>query len=580
MKFALRFTLLLAFLLTACLPGLEPAGGASPENAAAGQLQPAGLPDAPTPSAVPAAPPRQEISYRGFRLTCDESLASIVAGEAVQALIGKANRLDSPEHVRFTFDDLEPSPTFNPREPQMLIYPARAYRNISPQAVGQIDALQALIAGNAPLAGQPMPLLPRFAGEEALHARLRFLSFEGGSGVRYIAYYDDPAAALPAADIFYTFQGISADGAYYVAFFFPLEVTALAAPRPGDETAGMDFRLKDERQRQDAVARLNELDANDFSPNLDLLDALVESLRMPQPVAGLQQSQPPNAILELLHGQGLPALESLLASLDAPAQQLFDPAADLNAELFDLDANGSEDEYQVLVISDDARQNWLYLLFRSIGLRWWFSGSIALPAQEFVPPGYRIEGDGRDIWLVVDWLAQSGDEITRYEESWYLASRGPLKLVLSYPLEGFRVSKAAAYNVRYRASPEAGLQASAFSLTLPVSISYSVFGDGQEKTNPGETYDLFTTRRTAVFSWQPEEQLFQPDLQQSDMLPEQISAGFYFSGAGDELLQFARDELSLLARSGGSLQKRWLRRYLLELEAGPEKDELLRAIGG
>ncbi len=188
------------------------------------------------------------VSYRGFRFAFDDVLASTALGEAVGALVGEAQQLDSPEHLRFTFDDRVPADTFDPLDPQLLIYPARAYVNISPSAAVQVGALQALIDDRAVPAQGPLPRLPLSLEEETLHAQLRFLEFQGGQGVRYLARYG------PSEELFYTFQGLSDDGDYYIAFFYPVSADALTAvptaaptePGAGDKsTAGIQRQCDD-----------------------------------------------------------------------------------------------------------------------------------------------------------------------------------------------------------------------------------------------------------------------------------------------------------------------------------------------
>ncbi len=301
---------------------------------------------------------------------------------------------------------------------------------------------------------------------------------------------------------------------------------------------------------------------------------------MPETVTDLRQSQPPKALLDTLQSQGYPALQSLWDALQLGSQDIFAPEAQLTFELFDLEVNGSRGEYKILVISDEDRQNWQYLLFRAVGIRWWFSGRINLPFQAFVPPSYQIEGDGQDAWLVVDWLAQSGAGITRYEEGWFLLSRGQLAQLLEYPTEGFQMSTEAPYNVCYRGAPENQMDEDGFRLRLPFTIDYSIYGDGKDSTNLSETYDLFSMEREMLYRWNPELGLFEVDEAGSSVLLQEAAAGFYFAGPNSGLVTFAQHELEALARSGDSLQKRWLKQYLNGLESSPEIETLLTTLGG
>ncbi len=541
-----------------------------------GELAGAGATPSPVP---PPAPKSIDVSYRGFHFWVNETLATAVHGEAVDALSGRAGQLNSPEYVRFSFDGQAPSLDFNPRQPQLLIFPAQAYAQVSPSAGKQVNALQELITGRAVPKQGALPLLPVSLQPEVLHAQPRFLTFNGGSGIRYIARYSQSPNTGTGEELFYTFQGLSSDGEYYIAFFYPVDVGALplAGTPPGGTTtaeAGLAGTASA------TAAQLERLAETGFEPNLIWLDALVSTLSMPETELGLHESQPPKVILETLRGKGLPELRSLWDTLMLGPQDIFDPQAQLNVDLFDLEVNGSRDEYQILVISDEAKENWQYLVFRAVGVRWWFSGSIDLPFQAFVPPGYQILGDGRDAWLVVDWLSRSGADITRYEEGWFLLSHGQLKQTLKYPTEGFQMSPEAPYNVRYRAAPEVSTEASGFVVRLPFSITYSIYGDGTQSANKNETYDLFSMQREAVYRWRPDPGLFGPVAARTNLTQAQVDADFYFAPPAGDFVSFAGSELSMLARSGGSLQKRWLKQYLSGLESSPEIEQILKTMGG
>ena len=89
-------------------------------------------------------------------------------------------------------------------------------------------------------------------------------------------------------ELFYTLQGLTKDGAYYVAGFFPVTSAAL----PGDafvadyDTFNRDFG----KYLTKTTATLDELSAADFSPDLELLDAVISSLVV-EPDEGLLRGE-------------------------------------------------------------------------------------------------------------------------------------------------------------------------------------------------------------------------------------------------------------------------------------------------
>jgi heat shock protein HslJ len=109
------------------------------------------------------------------------------------------------------------------------------------------------------------------------------------SGISYITVYRQDASPLVGSELLYTFQGLSADGAQYVAAIFRLNTELLPAEIPAD----FDYEAFIEEidpYMADTVATLNAGTADDFTPSLTTLDALIQtfsftSTATPEPVA-------------------------------------------------------------------------------------------------------------------------------------------------------------------------------------------------------------------------------------------------------------------------------------------------------
>jgi hypothetical protein len=147
-------------------------------------------------------------------------------------------------------------------------------------------------------------------------------------------------------------------------------------------------------------------------------------------------------------------------------------------------------------------------------------------------------------------------------------------------LEGYQISTDFAYNVSYRGDlvAEEDDRTNAFRLTY--NISYSIFGDGESRAALNETYNLFDINRSVVYVWDDQEHHFVLDPVVSQLTQEQIDTAFYFPGPEHTFLQFAASELSLMARNGTALQKRWLLQFLENLETSPEVEDFKNWIGG
>jgi hypothetical protein len=116
-------------------------------------------------------------------------------------------------------------------------------------------------------------------------AQQAYLDFEGGLGVRAVHYNYNEAEFYPIEprSFYYTFRGLMED--YYITFWSPIDVQGEIPAFPSLE--GMSTQ-----QAQDApetyiasVDRwLNSRPSEAFTPCLDILDALVQSFQITEPI--------------------------------------------------------------------------------------------------------------------------------------------------------------------------------------------------------------------------------------------------------------------------------------------------------
>src|SRR5690606_24028253 len=62
-----------------------------------------------------------------------------------------------------------------------------------------------------------LPMLPAIPASQVFRIQPTLVDFEGGRGVRYLTYYTQAPSPITDRDIFYTFQGVTDDGAYYIS---------------------------------------------------------------------------------------------------------------------------------------------------------------------------------------------------------------------------------------------------------------------------------------------------------------------------------------------------------------------------
>lgn len=238
---------------------------------------------------------QQDVSYLGAAFTFDTAVAGSVWPELVPvhaAAPGPGVMWAPPEHIVFT---LAPAGgpaehaalgLYLPPEAQIHIYPT-AGLNAEVQPV--VDALQQLLADPSNLAAyevaspetgpvQPgLTMLPPSNAVQNFRAQVEIIPFAGGSGVRYLTQLSQGPVPINNQDLFYTFQGLTADGATYVAAYFPVGFAGLPDSPQIDEETWATLMADWQGYLAQTLALLDEQPAAAFSPDLAALDALIQS---------------------------------------------------------------------------------------------------------------------------------------------------------------------------------------------------------------------------------------------------------------------------------------------------------------
>lgn len=203
-----------------------------------------------------------------------------------------------PQHVAFFFEPVETMEVLDPRQMQLRIYPLEEYQAIyadtglEGEVAGRITALRELL-DNRPDGSDigDLPILPDQGAPQVTHARVAYLDFggsatkagvgPGGSGVRFVTFYSHAADPLTNDRIFYTFQGLTNDGRFWISFFAPVTTPVLPDTY---EDADIDAVTEDyEAYLTETLAALEDAT---FTPELSTLDTVILSLQIaPQPAA-------------------------------------------------------------------------------------------------------------------------------------------------------------------------------------------------------------------------------------------------------------------------------------------------------
>ncbi len=254
---------------------------------------PTAAPAGPTSVAVPTQPSGAQVAFGNVSFVIPAGLATGASCETVPAVSAQSGGPweTAPAYTRCTLQGYPLSGKFF--EPQVMVYPAQAYASVNDGAAMSLQRLQAIIGNpSASLSNDVLPRLPYANAEQAIGAAPKIVDFQDGKGVRVFAEYAQYFATINNHDLFYHFEGLTADGASYIVAVLPINASFLAAssdpnaplppggiPFPGyDNTDSTVFQT----YYNSVSAKLSATSPEDFQPTLTDLDSLIASLHVSQ----------------------------------------------------------------------------------------------------------------------------------------------------------------------------------------------------------------------------------------------------------------------------------------------------------
>ena len=302
--------LLIAAFLAACtipLDILQPTETTTPQViiitqavvVTATPIPPAAATEPPAPPATEAPPPVVEgtpLNLGGVNMVIPACLPVTASGNLIPAQVydpmGGPQEV-FPQHRRINFSGYPLSGTFFP--PYMRVFPvadfAAAYA-AAPEnyAAHTIAAMQALLAARPPDSDASLPFLVMAGAGQVFHTQAEYLDFANGSGVRYLTSYGQYYVPYNNHELFYTFQGLTSDGKYWVSVVFPINHPVLppnaestvvppggiAIPSYSSPTFDTDMAAYYAAMK----GLMNAQADNSFIPGLDCLDAYIRSLNI------------------------------------------------------------------------------------------------------------------------------------------------------------------------------------------------------------------------------------------------------------------------------------------------------------
>lgn len=243
---------------------------------------------APTQVPQPAGIP---VSFQNVSFVIPNGLASGASSQAIPNNPTENNGgpwAIAPAHSEFTLNGYNVQ-AGNFSEIQIDIFPAQDYASMNNGAELTLKNLKAYLANPVTsFAPNAAPLVPYFNAGPMINAQVKSVQFKNGSGVRMITEYGQAAGPIRNNGTFYHFQGLTSDGKYLIIAILPIAAPFLIngndanAPLPADGIPFPGYTSLDpkdyESYYQAVTNKMNSTSADTFSPSLNALDALIQSI--------------------------------------------------------------------------------------------------------------------------------------------------------------------------------------------------------------------------------------------------------------------------------------------------------------
>ncbi len=283
----LLFVFFLALGAAGCAQKQTPSPTALPEPAATSPAQP---PGAPTPASAQAA---REAGLDPNAIALDtQGLASSWRAVAVEPIpFGMEGPGGLPAHLQVLFNDVQAPQARPSGAPVIYLIPVQPYRalweahesGIAPTMLDRIAQWNQSLPQPAPVRGLPALPVREAQGVNDLATQVRPVAGKQHRGFRYVGRFAFQALPVTNAGLRYVYQGLSQDGRYLIAFFYPVRTDELPDDLEG-VSAEEQARLNENGlgYLESRARALDALPAEAWSPDLARLDALIASLRWHQ----------------------------------------------------------------------------------------------------------------------------------------------------------------------------------------------------------------------------------------------------------------------------------------------------------
>ncbi len=247
-----------------------------------------------TPTDTVSAPPLfagTEYNLGGVYMVVPECLAVVPSGVIIpgvpyDAMNGPMEYY--PQHRMITFSGYPLAGKFF--DPMIRVYPVAEFAAMNAVIADRVTAMGSLLAAPVAAPAVDIPFLPLFNAAQVFRAKVGYIPFQNGQGVRFLTEYAQYYAPVNNQDLFYTYQGLTSDGDYWVSAIFPVNAAFLQSkpdstdvPPGGIAIPSMSsptFEADMETYYNTMRPLLEGTAVNAFTPGLDCLDLYMQSLQI------------------------------------------------------------------------------------------------------------------------------------------------------------------------------------------------------------------------------------------------------------------------------------------------------------
>ena len=248
---------------------------------------------APTQSAptefVPTQPTGTPFSFKNVSFVIPQGMADGANAQIVPAADENTGGPwgAGPEHISIELTGYTAVNENTALHNMIEIYPVKEYMDANWSAAKSIPALQAILANpSMPITIQNAPGVPAYNAGMLITAQTGSVKFQSGSGLRLITKYAQFFAPITKDGEIYQYTGLTDDGKYFVLVVLPIQ-TSLASTGDNPSADGITYpdpatanQTDFDTYYQSMTDKLNANEGNAFTPNIEQLNALIQSIRI------------------------------------------------------------------------------------------------------------------------------------------------------------------------------------------------------------------------------------------------------------------------------------------------------------